>query len=213
MQSYGPAAVATSVRFSPDNRSLVTAHADGVAKVWDVATGGVRIRLGGQSQGGLRDALFSPDGNQVYTAGEDGQVQLWEAATGRLVKKFCSAPAGSPVHCLDLSSQGRLLATGFDAGRATVWDTQSGAAVCDLEGPGKEAVLGVAFSPDEQWLLTGSSGTTARLWPVAAGPPAADPAEKPAAKAAAAAPAGMPCWPGTANAWPPSASRPTAAER
>ncbi|MBC8726785.1 hypothetical protein F6X37_36610, partial [Paraburkholderia sp. 31.1] len=66
---------------------VVTASADGTARVWDAATGEVIAKLTGH-QGPVFSAAFSPDGQRVVTASADGTARVWDAATGEVIAKL-----------------------------------------------------------------------------------------------------------------------------
>src|SRR5262249_26022113 len=56
------------VAFSPDGTRLATGSRDGVAKVWDVATGRELRTFQEQKGGFVRKLAFSPDGTRLATA-------------------------------------------------------------------------------------------------------------------------------------------------
>ena len=64
----GHDAAVTSACFSADGTQVVTASRDRDARIWDGATGALRMVLQGHF-GPVRDARFSPDGRWVVTAG------------------------------------------------------------------------------------------------------------------------------------------------
>ena len=66
-----------SVAFNRAGTLLVSASADGEARIWKVAdpdTPPIRLRADGSA---IRDAEFSPDGRRVVTASSDGAVRVW----------------------------------------------------------------------------------------------------------------------------------------
>src|SRR5262249_13793522 len=71
-----------AVRFSPDNRSLLTFGTNtNSARVWEALTGQFRYEL--PHQGKCHDVQFSPDGRLVATTEFGYLVRVWELATGR----------------------------------------------------------------------------------------------------------------------------------
>ena len=62
---------------SPDGKLLVTACADGTARVWSVLGGPPLAMLRGH-RAGVNRAMFSRDGSAVLTASEDGSIRIWE---------------------------------------------------------------------------------------------------------------------------------------
>jgi hypothetical protein len=71
------------VAFSPDGSRLATAGADGLAKMWDAATGRELLTLIGHTDS-LYSLAFSPDGRYIATSSdvEDTTVKVWDAQTG-----------------------------------------------------------------------------------------------------------------------------------
>ena len=70
-----------SAAYSPDGSTIVTASADGTARIWNAATGEELQQLTGHT-GGVNAAAYSPDGKTIVTAGADGTARMWDAATG-----------------------------------------------------------------------------------------------------------------------------------
>jgi len=63
--------------FSPDDRWVVTASADGTARIWEAATG-QPVSPPLPHKGVVWSARFSPDGKRVVTASGDGKARLWD---------------------------------------------------------------------------------------------------------------------------------------
>jgi WD40 repeat protein len=68
------------VQFSPDGRRVVTAAADGTARLWQLPAP-VRMR----HQDWVLGTAFSPDGRFIATVSNDGdnQVSIWNVGTGK----------------------------------------------------------------------------------------------------------------------------------
>jgi WD40 repeat protein/serine/threonine protein kinase len=155
----------TAVAFSPDGVTLLTASADGSARLFDAATGRPRgnpLRHGGAVQ----IALFGPDGKRVLTAGSDGTARLWDAATGDA--RGGPLRHGGAVLAAAFAPDGQLIATACADGAARVWEAATGR---ELVGPLPHggAATAVAFAPGGQTLATGSVDAQVRLWDVATG--------------------------------------------
>ena len=69
------------VAFSPDDTRVVTASDDGVAAIWDAASGNEIARL--RHGAALTNALFSADGRRLLTLDAEDEPLLWEVATGK----------------------------------------------------------------------------------------------------------------------------------
>ena len=63
--------------FMPDGRSLVSAGADGIVRVWDAATG-AQTRQFDWGIGKVCAAAVSPDGMLCAAGGENGKVVVWD---------------------------------------------------------------------------------------------------------------------------------------
>jgi WD40 repeat protein len=63
--------------FLPDGKSVVSAGADGVVRVWDAATGAA-VRQHDWGIGKVCAAAVSPDGTLCAAGGENGKIVVWD---------------------------------------------------------------------------------------------------------------------------------------
>jgi WD40 repeat protein len=98
-----------AVAFSPDDATLAAGCSDGVIRLWDVASGGLRQKYSGHV-GVVCRLAFAPDGRTLASLGEDNALNLWHLATGQRLLKLDSR--GQDLRGLAFSSDGRLLVTG-----------------------------------------------------------------------------------------------------
>ncbi len=127
----------------------------------------------------IQSIAFTPDGRQIVSASEDKTIRVWDLATGKTVRtirgEVAPGQAGG-IRAMALSPDGKWLAAGGtftggnpgDFGAIRLYDFASGKLVALLRGH-KNAVSGLAFSPDGRHLLSGSVDFTAILWDVAPG--------------------------------------------
>jgi WD40 repeat protein len=78
-----PKAARVLLAFSPDKRLLATGTDDGVARVWDIATGQPTTDLLVGHFAGLTKVSLSADSRTLVTYCEDHTAKLWNVATGR----------------------------------------------------------------------------------------------------------------------------------
>lgn len=67
--------------FSPDGRLLAVASADGVAQIFDLATGREKTSLLGHAAN-VNCVAFHPDGRRIATGSGDRTVKFWDVDTG-----------------------------------------------------------------------------------------------------------------------------------
>ena len=117
LRARGPVEVA---RYARDGRRILTAGADGVARIFVAPTHRLLAVLDHGAP--VTDAAFGPDGRFVATAGTDGTVKVWRSTDGRLLRTFRH---GRPVVGLAISRNGqRIVAVGGP--EATLWRVGGG---------------------------------------------------------------------------------------
>jgi WD40 repeat protein len=149
------------VKFSFDNRRLLTSSADHTARIWDIASGKAINVLSGHTDV-VRDASFSPDGTRVVTASRDATARIWDAATGSTILVLAAYPNAGPaasykyaVNSAVFSPDGTRVLTGAEDGSARIWDVETGKLFTVLAGH-TGAVTSAVFSPDGQRIVTTS---------------------------------------------------------
>ncbi len=140
---------------------------DGVAQVWDGATGQA-IGLPLRHQLAVYFAAFSPDGHSVATASRDDTARIWNAATGEPCTPLLRH--GAAIGHVAFSPDGQRLATASQDHTARVWDAATGKPITPPMQH-NYYVHRAAFSPDGRLVATSSSDGTARLWDAAKGIP------------------------------------------
>jgi WD40 repeat protein len=148
--------------FSPDGSRVVTASADGGARVFDAATGALLRVL--TSAGPVTSVSYSPDGTLVATTSVDRTARLWPA-DGRAAVRVLRHPVG--VRAGSFSPDGRMLVTVGEDGRARIWQIRSGRLLRVLNQPGD--IRTAAFNHDGSLVLTVGGDRFARVFDVDTG--------------------------------------------
>jgi WD40 repeat protein len=126
----------SAASLSPDGRTVLTASADGTARLWDAQSGKELQRLPHGSV--VLAASFSPDGRTVLTASADKTARLWDAQSGKELQRLhhgvavwaaSFSPDGRSVVTASLDTTARLWGVGYlyqipptvDADRLRAW--------------------------------------------------------------------------------------------
>jgi WD40 repeat protein len=93
--------------FSPDGTLLATGSSDRFARLYDPATGVLKLRLV-SSTGVIKCLAFSTDGRTIATGGDDAIVKLWRVSTGQELMTFDGL--NGKIGGIQFSNDGRKLA-------------------------------------------------------------------------------------------------------
>jgi eukaryotic-like serine/threonine-protein kinase len=158
------------VAFRADGKRLLTTSADGTVRQWDSATGRSLESPYVRHTGEVFTAAFSPDGRRIASGGTDRTVRLWDAETQQDLAVFHGHSA--VIHELAFTKDGKRIVSvslnTIDSGYAwdrTVrqWDVGPEGNASVLLGH-SSYVYPAVYSPDGQWIASGSWDKTIRLW-------------------------------------------------
>ena len=181
-----------AVVFSSDGRFLVSGGSDDTIKLWDVAGRREIDTLTGHSKN-VKSVAFSSNGITLASGSDDGTIFLWDlslfgvtpdiptvsteqessmAQVSRLPFRTTGVPGvlaqfgpNGSVYTVDLSPDGRLLASGGDDNTFKLWDIANGTELKTFTEH-DDWVECVAFSPNGRMLASASIDGSVKLWSV-----------------------------------------------
>jgi RNA polymerase sigma factor (sigma-70 family) len=148
--------------FAPDSKTLASGGKDGVARLYDVATGKPAGKLP-PTKGAVYSVAFSPDGKSLATCGANKTVRLWDLEGNK--ERWTQASSGEYVL---FSPGGKVVAMLAASGKDTIafLDADTGKEI-RMFSHGVQIVR-AAFSPDGKFLVTGGGGKVI-VWEAATG--------------------------------------------
>ncbi len=140
--------------------TLVTAGADGIARIWDGHSKRlIRALPGGHKA--INAVAFNPKGDTLVTAGADGITRIWDGHSKRLIRAL---PGGhKAINAVAFNPKGDTLVTAGADGITRIWDGHSKRLIRALPG-GHKAINAVAFNPKGDTLVTAGADGITRIW-------------------------------------------------
>ena len=147
--------------FSPDGSRIVTASADGTARIWPRTPGkwaisGPPIVLRHDDR--VFSAAFSPDGRRIATSSADHQAHVWNLDGS----KVSALSHSGEVWQIGFSLDGKSLVTASIDTAVRIWDVEHG--VLRIMLSHTAPVRAAAFRPGGSEVVTGSDDGRVRLW-------------------------------------------------
>ncbi|CCK72249.1 mRNA splicing protein PRP46 KNAG_0J01680 [Huiozyma naganishii CBS 8797] len=148
-----------------DNEWFVTGSNDTTLKVWDLASGKLKLTLSGHTMG-VRDVAVSERHPYMFSASEDKLVKCWDLEKNTAIRDYYGHLSG--VHTVDIHPTLDLIATGGRDAVVKLWDIRTRKAVKTLVGH-KAPITKVKCTPVDPQVVSSSTDTTVRLWDIVAG--------------------------------------------
>lgn len=149
----------------PGNQWFVSGAGDRTIKIWDLASGSLRLTLTGHIST-VRGLAVSPRHPYLFSCGEDKMVKCWDLETNKVIRHYHGHLSG--VYTLSLHPTLDVLVTGGRDGVARVWDMRTRSNIHVLSGH-KGTVSDLKCQEADPQVITSSLDSTIRLWDLAAG--------------------------------------------
>ena len=150
------------VDFSTDGHYGLSSSNTGQMTLWDLATGKA-VRVFEVPGDYFLDAAFGPRDETVLASAISGIIVQWDRETGEEINRFIGHDGGA--WAIDVSEDGRWLASSDDAGLVILWDLASGAPLRRHHVHTSPA-FHLTFSPDDQTVYSVSVDETLAAWQI-----------------------------------------------
>jgi pleiotropic regulator 1 len=153
------------VDVEPGNEWFATGSGDRLIKIWDLASGTLKLSLTGHISA-VRGVCVSARHPFLFSCGEDKQVKCWDLEYNKVIRHYhghlsaCYSLALHPT--LDV-----LVSAGRDS-VARLWDMRTKAQIHCLEGH-TNTVADVKCLETDPQIITASHDSTVRCWDIVAG--------------------------------------------
>ncbi|WFC97421.1 pre-mRNA-splicing factor prp46 [Malassezia yamatoensis] len=149
----------------PNNQWFATGAGDRMIKIWDMASGELKLSLTGHIST-VRGLAISSRHPYMFSAGEDKLVKCWDLETNKVVRQYYGSLSG--IYSLALHpTLDVVVSAGRDA-VARVWDVRTKAQVHVLSGH-RGTIASLQCQESDPQVITGSMDSTVKLWDLAAG--------------------------------------------
>src|SRR5262249_1523537 len=130
-----------------------------------------------QGESPIVDQAFALTGNTLVTVSRDrqdpddpGDLKVWDTASRppvpELKERVQLRGHSGPIHCVGLTSDGKVLASGSADKSVRLWDPTTGQFLASLDGH-TSGVRRLSFAPDDRALVTGDEEGNVKLWDLA----------------------------------------------
>mmetsp|Transcript_81522 Transcript_81522/g.239391 ORF Transcript_81522/g.239391 Transcript_81522/m.239391 type:complete len:499 (-) Transcript_81522:66-1562(-) len=154
-----------TVAVDPTNEWFASAGNDRLIKIWDLASGTLKISLTGHINT-VRGVAISDRHPYLFSVSEDCEVKCWDLEQNMVIRNYHGHLSG--VYSIALHPTLNILATGGRDAAVRIWDMRTKAGIFVFSGH-TGAVCSLASQAAEPQFISGSMDHMVRLWDLAAG--------------------------------------------
>ncbi|KAK4688549.1 pleiotropic regulator 1, partial [Tremellales sp. Uapishka_1] len=154
-----------AVAVDPGNQWFATGAGDRVVKIWDLASGELKLSLTGHIST-IRGLAVSNRHPYLFSCAEDKMVKCWDLEVNKVIRHYHGHFSG--VYSMDVHPTLDVLVTSGRDAVARVWDMRTRANIMTLTGH-QGTVADVKCQDVDPQVITGSMDSTVKLWDLAAG--------------------------------------------
>ena len=152
-----------SIDMSKDGSRIAAGGESGSIAIFDVKSGKEQVAFS-RSPFSVNSIAFSPNDKYIASGHEWGEINIWDAKSGCL-RTVLRESSENSINSIKYFSDGKRIVYGSDDNTVCIWDIISKNEVAKLRGH-REAVTGVAISPNEERVASGSLDKTLRIWDI-----------------------------------------------
>ncbi len=152
----------TSAAISVASGIAASGGADGVVRIWDLATVAPNDYFLRHPEGPIRSLALSADGASI-ASGAEYSARIWALQSGELSAEI---PVDGTVQAIAFAPSGALVAVGDSAGNVFLGSPRGGEALRSLRMPA--SISAIAFAPDSARLATADRDGNLTIWDVSA---------------------------------------------
>jgi pleiotropic regulator 1 len=150
----------------PTNNSWIsTGSNDKTIKIWDTATGQLKLTLTGHVSS-VRGLCASPRHPYLFSCGEDRQTKCWDLESNTVVRHYHGHLHS--VNAVRVHPALDIIGTASRDGTAKLWDMRTKACIHTLTGH-RDAVNDIQLNDTKPQVMTASADSTIRLWDIVSG--------------------------------------------
>ena len=132
--------------FSPTGKSIVSAHDDGLIKLWNMKDNVMTDCIKGHEKS-VNSVCYSSDGKFIVSASADNTIKIWNVKNKKCIRTLIGHT--NEVCYAEFDSESKyVISTSFD-NTVRIWDVSSGTILKTFFNQGKTA----AISPDGQRII------------------------------------------------------------
>uniref|UniRef100_UPI00286A070E WD40 repeat domain-containing protein n=1 Tax=Chamaesiphon sp. OTE_8_metabat_110 TaxID=2964696 RepID=UPI00286A070E len=148
-----------SIAYSPDERQMASASADGTVRIWDLATGACLHIL--QHEHWVIRTIYSPDGRQLIVSGMSATIYIWDTISGQLLQTLDGHTDW--VWSIDTSTDGKTLISAGEDRTIRVWNLTAGSCRMAFRAH-QDRIWSISLAADDRHLVSGSEDRTISIW-------------------------------------------------
>jgi WD40 repeat protein len=161
----GHSAAILAIALSHNDLYMITSSRDHAVKIWDIQTGNC-LQTIEKLPSIVCNVKFIPSQPHIAIGCGGKNIYHWNTQNDELNLEIIEHD--SNILTIDVSHDGRFLATGGEDTQVNIWDLQTKELIKTLVGHG-DTIYNVTFSADGNLVASSSRDETVKLWDIKAG--------------------------------------------